>query len=72
MKPSITTCPVLQSWRINIFGDDQYDSQEWTPLQLYDFSQHETLDAWLSNPDYLIEQPIYELEHNYLSDGDVD
>jgi ribonuclease HI len=68
----ITTCPVLRSWRLNIFGDDHYNDKEWTPLQLYDFSQHETIDAWLSNPDYLIEQPIYELEHNYSSDGDVD
>jgi hypothetical protein len=67
----ITTCPVLRSWRISIFGNDQYDSQAWTPMQLYDFSLHETLDAWLASPDYLIEQPIYELEH-YSSDEDID
>jgi ribonuclease HI len=67
----VTSCPVLRQRRIDIFGDDQYSEEDWKPQQFLDFYLHKEIEAWMNSMDYLVEQPLYYLDHDYSSDGDI-
>ena len=54
-----------------LLKDKVLNSKNWKAQKLLDFSYQEPISSWMTDKDYLMEQPQYELEVNYyLTDSD--
>ena len=66
-----TNCDALELTRRDFFLDNQPATDSWRPKQLIDFSLLEPINSYLTDRDYLMEQPILELDVNYsITDSD--
>jgi ribonuclease HI len=64
-------CDAFEGVRRSIFMDAAVDGSNWKPGDLLQFSYKEPINSWLTDRDYLMEQPQYELEMNCsLTDSD--
>ena len=69
----ITCCPALELRRREIFMDQPPGTDCWKPRELLDFSFEEPINSWLTDRDYLMEQPMLELDVNYsITDSDTE
>ena len=64
-------CEATVVTRRELFLDRHPEPNQWTPRQLLDFSYTEPVNGYLTDKDYLLEQPILELNMNYsITDSD--
>ena len=69
----VSCCPALECRRREIFLDRPPCTDNWRPRELLDYSYEEPLNSWLTDRDYLMEQPMLELDINYsITDSDTD
>ena len=69
----LTECPALEVKRREWFLDKPPMTDNWRPGELLSFSLEEPINSWVTDRDYLMEQPILELELNYsITDSDSD
>ena len=67
----ITDCSALMKTRRDIFLDSHPVTDDWKPAELIDFSYIEPINSWITDRDYLMEQPSLELDVNYsITDSD--
>jgi ribonuclease HI len=66
-------CPALVMLRREMFLDQPPITDSWKPWELINFSLEEPVNSWITDRDYLMEQPALELEVNYsITDSDSD
>jgi ribonuclease HI len=66
-------CPTLVMLRREMFLDQPPITDGWKPWELINFSLEEPINSWITDRDYLMEQPALELEVNYsITDSDTD
>jgi hypothetical protein len=61
----LTDCPALAVKRRTWFLDRPPTTDNWRPRELLSFSLEEPINSWITDRDYLMEQPLLELEVNY-------
>ena len=67
----VTQCPALEIMRRDFFLDRAPSVDNWNPKDLVEFSLQEPINSWLKDKDYLMEQPLQEIEVNYsITDSD--
>jgi ribonuclease HI len=68
----ITQCPALETTRRDVFLDSHPVTDDWKPGEILKFSFLEPINSWLTDKDYLMEQPMLELDVNYsITDSDT-
>jgi ribonuclease HI len=69
----LTDCPALEVKRREWFLDKPPITDCWKPGELLRFSMEEPINSWLTDRDYLMEQPLLEIDINYsITDSDSD
>jgi len=69
----LTDCPALAMMRRDMFLDKPPARDNWKPRELINFSMEEPINSWITDRDYLMEQPALELDMNYsITDSDSD
>ena len=69
----IVDCPALTMKRREMFLDRPPITDCWKPWELLNFSLEEPINSWITDRDYLMEQPALELDVNYsITDSDSD
>ena len=69
----LTDCPALAMMRRDMFLDKPPARDNWKPRELINFSMEEPINSWITDRDYLMEQPALELDVNYsITDSDSD
>jgi hypothetical protein len=67
----LTECDALANQRREFFLDKEPSTDNWRPRQIVKFSLTEPINSWFTNRDYLLEQPMLELDINYsITDSD--
>jgi ribonuclease HI len=67
----LTDCPALEVKRREWFLDQPPTTDNWKPGELLSFSLEEPINSWITDRDYLMEQPLLELDINYsITDSD--
>ena len=67
----LTDCPALEVKRREWFLDQAPTTDNWKPGELLSFSLEEPINSWVTDRDYLLEQPQLELDINYsITDSD--
>ena len=69
----ITDCPALATKRRDWFLDQSPSTDSWLPGKLLGFSLEEPINSWVTDRDYLMEQPSLDLDINYsITDSDTE
>jgi ribonuclease HI len=69
----LTDCPALELLRRETFLDQPPITDNWKPWELINFSMEEPINSWITDRDYLMEQPALDLDVNYsITDSDSD
>jgi ribonuclease HI len=67
----LTDCDALARQRREFFLGQQPSTDNWEPREIVDFSLTEPINSWFTNKDYLLEQPMLDLDVNYsITDSD--